>query len=121
MSLEHQLATGGSTGTPLESFFTKLELRVAVSNSLLCVGIDPTCSLDSLYDYCSGLVEETHHLAAAFKLNFAFFFAFGAEGLAILKKVICVIPKSIPVILDAKFSDIGNASQVEYFIVWVLV
>jgi orotidine-5'-phosphate decarboxylase len=96
-----------------DSFFAKLERRVAACNSLLCVGIEPRCMPERLYSNCETLIRETHQYAAAFKVNLSFFFNFGPEGLAVLKRVVDLIPKDIPTIIDGKFGDIGNTCQVE--------
>jgi uridine monophosphate synthetase len=99
------------------SFFEKLTQRVQEVDSLLCVGLDPcpadlaAPTIDALLDFCQRLLEATLESAAAYKPNSAFFEAFGPAGLSVLQQVIASIPKSIPVILDAKRGDIASTAE----------
>jgi uridine monophosphate synthetase len=99
------------------SFFEKITRRVQEVDSLLCVGLDPHPAdlagptIDALRDFCLRLIEATQDCAAAYKPNSAFFEAFGPPGLTVLKQVIASIPKSIPVILDAKRGDIASTAE----------
>lgn len=56
------------------------------------------------------IVEATADLVCAFKPNLAFWLAAGAAGLSALQAVVAAIPRHIPVILDAKFNDIGHTA-----------
>lgn len=99
------------------SFFERLTARVQEVNSLLCVGLDPhsseleESSAKSAYKFCERLIDETKHVAAAYKPNAAFFEVFGAEGWEALQAVIRHIPDGIPVVLDSKRGDIGSTSE----------
>ncbi|POM68557.1 Orotidine 5'-phosphate decarboxylase [Phytophthora palmivora] len=98
------------------SFFTSLRARVAAVDSLLCVGLDPhvaelpEATAAAAQTFCLNLIEQTHHVAAAYKPNSAFFEAFGAEGITALHAVIKAIPEGIPVLLDAKRGDISTTA-----------
>ncbi|HSM01518.1 MAG TPA: orotidine-5'-phosphate decarboxylase [Acidimicrobiia bacterium] len=96
------------------TFFEALEERSRAADSLLCVGVDPRArdavearraSLD--------LIEDTAPMAAAFKMNAAFFEAHGPAGVEALVEVVTAVPDEIPVILDAKRGDIA-ATAVAY-------
>ncbi len=94
------------------NFFEQLEQRARQIDSLLCVGLDPRASdADSARHECFRVIEATSEFALAFKPNAAFFEAFGAEGVAVLKKVIAHVPPGIPVILDAKRGDIADTAE----------
>src|SRR5262245_8328964 len=94
------------------NFFQRLEYRAREIDSLLCVGLDPRAkAADSARDECFRVIETTSEFALAFKPNAAFFEAFGAEGVAALKKVIAHVPPDIPVILDAKRGDIADTAE----------
>ncbi|NMC11797.1 MAG: orotidine-5'-phosphate decarboxylase, partial [Chloroflexi bacterium] len=101
----------------MPSFFERLEHRVNEINSLLCLGLDPhpqdlsEQTPNGLRDFCLRLIEITARVMAAVKPNSAFFEAFGAEGLAVLKEIIQAVPDGIPVILDAKRGDIASSSS----------
>lgn len=98
------------------SFFATLRARVAATDSLLCVGLDPHVAelpeptAAAAEAFCLRLIEATHAVAAAYKPNSAFFEAFGAEGFAALKRVIKAVPAGIPVLLDAKRGDISTTA-----------
>eukprot|EP01039_Chlorochromonas_danica_P006429 gene6429-7090_t len=100
----------------MTTFIKKLEERVAKSNSLLCIGLDPHVSqlpepsATAAAAFCSRIIQESHPYAAAFKPNSAFFECFGAEGFAALQAVIKEIPSDIPVILDCKRGDIDTTA-----------
>jgi uridine monophosphate synthetase len=98
-------------------FFERLEERAKVSNSLLCVGLDPHPGLleeksaTGALSFCLRIIEKTADLACAFKPNSAFFEAFGSEGMTALGEVIQAIPEDVPVLLDAKRGDIASTAQ----------
>lgn len=101
----------------MPSFFKRLESRVNEIDSLLCLGLDPhpqdlsEQTPQALRDFCLQLIEKTAGLVAAIKPNSAFFEAFGARGLSVLKEVIQSVPDGIPVILDVKRGDIASSAQ----------
>jgi orotidine-5'-phosphate decarboxylase len=57
------------------------------------------------------VVEETAGWAAAFKPNMAYFEAMGIEGIRVLEELLAGMPEEVPVILDAKRSDIGETQK----------
>ena len=91
-------------------------------DSAVCVGLDPDpdrmphplqkrSTLDATLVFCRQIVEATAEVAAAFKLNFAFFEALGPTGFQILGEVARLIPKDCLTIADAKRGDIGNSAR----------
>jgi orotidine 5'-phosphate decarboxylase subfamily 2 len=103
-----------------DSFLKKLEARARAVNSLLCVGLDahleflPEPTGKAAYDFCVRLIDQTHNLACAFKPNSAFFEALGSAGFEALRDVIAYIHRldpALPVILDAKRSDIASTAE----------
>ena len=99
------------------SFFAKLDERARQVESLLCIGLDPhlpdleSPTPQALQAFCMRLIEATADLALAFKPNAAFFEAFGAGGVDVLRQVIAAVPPGIPVILDAKRGDIASTAE----------
>lgn len=88
--------------------------------SFLCVGIDPVIdkmpaairsSEDPLFDFGLSIIQSTHELCVAYKLNTAFYEAHGSKGWRALEKTIDIIPDGHFVIADAKRGDIGNSSE----------
>ena len=101
-----------------KNFFQALEDRIASSNSLLCIGLDPHVkelkeeekNAFGALKFCKEIIDATHPYAACYKPNVAFFEAFGAAGVSALIEVIRLIPRSIPVILDCKRGDIDSTA-----------
>lgn len=72
-------------------------------------------------DFLKRVVGETWQHAAAFKPNMAYFEAMGLRGIEILETMLGDMPKEVPVILDAKRSDIGETQKYyahSYFAHW---
>ncbi len=102
----------------MKTFFSLLERRVADTDSLLCIGLDPHLAdlkdptAEAALAFCLRIVQETADYALAFKPNAAFFEIFGAEGWIALKQLIATVNKfSIPLILDAKRGDIASTAE----------
>ena len=103
------------------TFHDRLKQAWSCSGSLLCVGLDPVRSRlpvafskypSGLRDFCCAIAEATADLVCAFKPQAAHFAAEGAEDQ--LAEVIAFIHQrwpEIPVILDAKRSDIGATAD----------
>lgn len=99
-------------------FFKKLAARQ--TQSLLCVGLDPNFEQmpeswpqneAGVFDFCRRIVDATADFAAAFKPQIAYFSAVGAEtALVDIIGYIHAHHPDIPVILDAKRSDIGTTA-----------
>ncbi len=116
------------------SFFRRLEESCRVKNSLLCVGLDPPLVnheangegdlgdplkvesamesvTASIVSKNKAIIEETLQSASCYKLNIAFYEAYGPRGLEALKRTIDFIPEETPTIIDAKRNDIGNSTE----------
>ncbi len=105
------------------NFTQKLEAAIQKNNSLLCIGLDPEFEKlpqvvkneqDPLFAFNKAIIDATSDLVCAFKPNIAFYEAQGIEGLTQLKKTIEYIQKKhpdTPIVLDGKFSDIGNTAK----------
>ena len=100
-------------------FLERLGGRVEQVRSHLCFGIDPdpaglpdgfSTDVAGVEAFSRLLIEAAAPFAAAFKVNVAFFEAFGSEGVAALERVRAAIPAAIPFIADAKRGDIGSTT-----------
>ncbi len=92
----------------------RLQLQIEKTGSRLCVGLDPRPGgggAAAARDFLKQVVEETAEWAAAFKPNMAYFEAMGIEGIRLLEELLAGMPEDIPVILDAKRSDIGETQK----------
>ena len=103
-----------------------LEERWSLPTSV-CVGLDtdyrqiPTiCHIrgsssveQTLVRFNRAIIEATHDLVCAYKINVAFYEAYGPDGIYALIRTIEHIntcAPQVPVILDAKRADIGNTN-----------
>ncbi len=96
------------------TYSERLQERIVKTGSRLCVGLDPRPGeggASFARNFLTQVIEETGPWAAAFKPNMAYFEAMGIEGVRLLEDLLQVIPEEIPVILDAKRSDIGETQK----------
>ena len=92
----------------------RLEARIARVGSHLCVGLDPRPERHPdgrVEAFLHEVVEQVAEHAAALKPNIAYFEAMGVEGYAMLDRLLSGLPSDLPVILDAKRSDIGETQR----------
>ncbi len=101
-----------------EQLFNQIRLK----KSFLCVGLDPELTKlpDSikhagspLYEFNRQIIDQTHDLAVAFKINVAFYECMGASGWAQLEQTVGYLRSrsDLFIIADAKRSDIGNTAR----------
>jgi orotidine-5'-phosphate decarboxylase len=92
----------------------RLQQRIEKTGSRLCVGLDPRPGdggASAARDFLKQVIEETSDYAAAFKPNMAYFEAMGIEGIRLLEDLLGAMSDDVPVILDAKRSDIGETQK----------
>jgi orotidine-5'-phosphate decarboxylase len=92
----------------------RLQGRIDQTGSRLCVGLDPRPGdggAAAARAFLKQVIEETAPWAAAYKPNMAYFEAMGIEGIRLLEELLAGMPDEIPVILDAKRSDIGETQK----------
>ncbi|PLX11373.1 MAG: orotidine-5'-phosphate decarboxylase [Marinilabiliales bacterium] len=90
--------------------------------SFLCIGLDTDInkipphllkSEDPVFEFNKKIIEQTHHLAIAYKPNIAFYESLGSTGWESLEKTVNFIKETsseVLIIADAKRGDIGNTS-----------
>ncbi|MBL9159146.1 MAG: orotidine-5'-phosphate decarboxylase [Verrucomicrobiales bacterium] len=108
------------------TYVQRLQQRIELTGSALCVGIDPRLDLHpstaDLAAFCEQVIEETAPFAAAFKPNIAYFEALGVPGYQLVEALIARMKTTgVPVILDAKRGDIGTTQEhyaKAYFDLW---
>ena len=108
-----------TTDTPTRSFAARLEEIQLRCNSLLCIGLDPDVRLlpsqfgstpSAVLSFNKAIIDATHDLVCAYKLNLAFYEALGYQGWSILQQTRAAIPSSVLTIGDGKRADIGTTS-----------
>ncbi|MEL6441220.1 MAG: bifunctional orotidine-5'-phosphate decarboxylase/orotate phosphoribosyltransferase [Cyanobacteria bacterium J06621_8] len=103
------------------NFTDKLDRAIAANQSLLVVGLDPNPEMlpqkyvadnlmASLEVWLLWVIESTQDLVCAYKPTLGFYQALGIAGLELLAKILAAVPRSVPVILDAKHSDLNTSS-----------
>ncbi|MEB3336179.1 MAG: bifunctional orotidine-5'-phosphate decarboxylase/orotate phosphoribosyltransferase [Leptolyngbyaceae bacterium] len=107
------------------NFLDRLQGAIARNQSLLCLGLDPNPEmlpdrynhgaspenlLEGLSAWLCWIIAETADLVCAYKPTLGFYTALGAPGLELLQQVLAAIPPHIPVILDAKHSDLNTST-----------
>lgn len=102
------------------NFYQRIHSIQKKKNSLLCIGLDTDAtklpahlrpSIRSMVEFNKAIIEATKDVASAYKINFAFYEALGADGWKLIEKTRALIPSSILTIADAKRGDIGNTSK----------
>ena len=90
--------------------------------SFLCVGLDSDLAKlpaavrnhpEAQFAFNKAIIEATHDLAVAYKINTAFYESDGSKGYQALEKTIAYLDQNHPnhfTIADAKRGDIGNTS-----------
>jgi len=106
----------------VSSYLERLAASCARVGNRLCVGIDPdpaqlpdghATSVAGLQAWVTLLIKATTEYAAAYKVNLAFFEAYGAEGLSVAEGIRTMIPAQTPLIIDVKRGDIGNTVRAQ--------
>jgi orotidine-5'-phosphate decarboxylase len=98
----------------------ELIAQIRLKKSFLCVGLDsditkiPTHLLDSedpVFEFNKQIIDATHDLCVAYKINTAFYESRGVKGWQSMQRTLEYIPSNIFTIADAKRGDIGNTSS----------
>jgi len=102
------------------NFNEKLRETCIKRNSLLCVGLDVVLERipphlpqneNVFFEFNKAIIDATADYVAAYKLNTAFYEAYGVQGWQALKSSIEYIPDEILVLADAKRGDVGHTAS----------
>lgn len=105
------------------TFLKKLNKIIKKNNSLLCIGLDsyerkipPHLKREKnpIFSFNKLIINKTHDLICAYKLNIAFYQGRGIEGIKQLKMTFDFINTNYPditTILDAKIGDIDSTNE----------
>lgn len=110
------------------TFTDRLNARIALTNSRLCLGLDPRPAMHpntangdrrAIHRHCEQTLEACAPVIAAVKPNLAYFEALGVLGMKVLEEL-CSTARDlgIPIILDAKRGDFP-ASAEAYASAWL--
>lgn len=101
---------------------TELVSVIKRKRSLLCVGLDTEADLiperfrreaDPVLAFNKSIIDATHQVAVAYKLNLAFYEALGSAGWTTMERTVEAIRAKggCFIIADAKRGDIGNTAR----------
>jgi orotidine-5'-phosphate decarboxylase len=102
------------------TWLARLGTRIGRTGTCLCLGIDPDprsfppgfpADVTGVERFARLLLDAAIPVAAAVKVNIAFFEAWGSAGLAALERLRPHVPDDLPFLLDAKRGDIGSTSE----------
>mmetsp|Transcript_19714 Transcript_19714/g.33852 ORF Transcript_19714/g.33852 Transcript_19714/m.33852 type:complete len:562 (-) Transcript_19714:597-2282(-) len=121
-----------------ESFLESLSAAISMNQSILCVELSPdpegfpiktvaglngqrwrdfnSGDLDHLREYFKYVIDQTCDLCCAYKPTLGYFEALGAAGMDLLRDIVKMIPSHIPIIMDAKQSDINTVTVFARFV-----
>ena len=97
--------------------------QIRKKSSFLCVGLDSDKSKlpssisqhpEAQFTFNKQIIDATHDLAVAYKINTAFYESDGSKGFQALEKTVQYLDENYPnhfTIADAKRGDIGNTSM----------
>ena len=98
----------------------KLIEQINEKRSYLCVGLDTDFNKipkhlqsgpDAVFQFNKAIIDATKDHCVAYKINTAFYEAFGLKGWETMEKTVNYIPSTHFKIADAKRGDIGNTSS----------
>jgi len=102
------------------NFNERLNQICSHKNSLVCVGLDVDLKKIPQFihqqrtpqvTFSQAIIDATIEYAAAYKINTAFFEAYGTKGWDAMTKIVHYLPDDVIKIADAKRGDIGNTSK----------
>jgi orotidine 5''-phosphate decarboxylase, subfamily 2 len=94
--------------------------QIQTKRSYLCVGLDTDINKipahlrnhpDAIFEFNKAIIDATRDLCVSYKINTAFYEAYGVRGWQALEKTVHYIGNEHFKIADAKRGDIGNTSD----------
>ena len=117
--------------TDIMSFFVKLTEAMASRQSLLITGLDPNPEMLQTWSrhhpgggsflaqarrWIKAVIEATVENVCAYKPSLGFYQALGPIGIELLHEVRELVPRDVPLILDAKHSDLNTSSALAHYV-----
>jgi uridine monophosphate synthetase len=113
-------------------FFVQLTEAIAERRSLLVTGLDPNPEmlqswaqrrgmanrsfLSQARHWIKAVVEETSPHVCAIKASLGFYQALGPLGLELLLEVRDLVPRDLPLIIDAKHGDLNSSTALAHYL-----
>src|SRR5438093_10419595 len=102
------------------TFLEKIRAAQKSTNSMLCVGLDTDWrslpeslanDANPVLTFNKALIEATKDLACCYKLQMAYYEAYGERGIEAVRETLAAIPSHIVTIADVKRGDIGATTD----------
>lgn len=102
------------------NFVDKIRRARERSNSLLCIGLDTDWRTvpdfmhvyeNPVLEFNRAIIDATKDIACAYKLNMAYYEAYGEAGIPAVHRTLSRIPNDVVTIGDVKRGDIGATSD----------
>lgn len=102
------------------TFLEKIRHAQETTNSMLCIGLDTDwrtipeflkSAANPVLAFNEAIIDATSDLACSYKLNLAFYEAYGEAGFAAAHGTLKRIPSHVVTIGDVKRGDLGNSSE----------
>jgi len=99
--------------------YQEIASEITKKKTTLCVGLDTDVLKlplhlqgrpEGVLEFNKKIIDATHDICVAYKINTAFYECLGAKGWEIMEETLAYIPSGIFTIADAKRGDIGNTS-----------
>ena len=113
------------------NFFVKLTDAMASRQSLLITGLDPNPEMLQTWTrhhpssgsflaqarrWIKAVIDATGDHVCAYKPSLGFYQAFGPIGIELLHEVRELVPRDMPLILDAKHGDLNTSSALAHYV-----
>jgi orotidine-5'-phosphate decarboxylase len=105
----------------MNNFSDRCEEVVKKKKSCLLLGLDPSLEKmpahlpktpEGIFRFCFEIINATEKMIAGVKIQMAYFEIFGAEGVAIVERLLEICrQKKLLTIVDAKRNDIGSTAE----------
>lgn len=101
-------------------FLAKLDAASRARDSILCINLDPEPARlpeglghgpQGVLKFNRRIIKATSDVAAAYKLQLAFYEALGTAAIDVLTLTLQAVPPDIPVIADAKRADVPHVAE----------
>lgn len=101
-------------------FLSKLDAASRARDSILCINLDPEPvrlpdalghGPQAVLKFNRRIIKATSEVAAAYKLNLAFYEQLGTAAVDVLTLTLQAVPRDVPVIADAKRGDVPNTAE----------
>lgn len=101
-------------------FLSKLDAASRARDSLLCINLDPEPARmpeilghgpQAVLRFNRRIIRATSDVAAAYKLNLAFYEQLGTAAVDVLTLTLQAVPRDVPIIADAKRGDVPSTAE----------